>query len=331
MNDLNKAGTETVPVCYTSTHATEFPDGSRVETVVNYFPPPDRPLPPLPPEPPAPPLLGERFAGVHDARPLTAVKAVFPGTVLTRPFIGGVQSGPRSLISKVENACRASWDANLLPTYSFKLNYDEVMAGRWAPFIRELADWHHDQPEAELIIHHEPENDPELQGGRFVAYFNHIAEHFRVANEQVPLIYAAMGYQWMPGSTNGTVKGFTSNPAHWQGVEADRKVIDAYSGSSVPLDTILPEHRGWQRWMEYVVGDDPWGCGERGFITDTNHAGRAAAIAREKDWLLTDPVGLRCRRYIFWNTTGTEKNPAIVVDAKHGEPAVRDLITVLNS
>lgn len=321
------------PVCFTSTHTADFPDGSRVETVVNYYPQwghAPTPVPTPEPQPPVP-LLDQRIAGVHDARPMATVKALFPGTQLTRPFIAGVQTGPRSLVAKAENVCRPSWDAGLLPTYSLKLNRDEVMAGRWDPFIRELGDWHLDQPECELIIQHEPENDAELQGGAFPPYFNRISEHFRVANEGVPLLYAAMGYQWLPGSTNGTVKGFTSNPAHWQGVDADRYVIDLYSGNSVPLDTILPEHRGWQRWMEHIVGDGPWGVAERGFITDNNHAGRAAAIEREKHWLLTDPVGLRCRRYIYWNTSGTEKNPAIVVDAKHGEPAVRDLITVLHS
>ncbi len=307
---------------YTSTHGADFPDGSRVETTVTYFPPPIIP----PPQPAAP-----RLAGVHDARALGVVKATFPGTRLTHPFINGVLFGPRSLLTRAENACRPSWAAGLIPTYSLKLDRDEVMAGAWDTFIRELADWHVDQPAAELIIQHEPENDPPMQGGAFAPYFNRIATQFRTANENVPLLYAAMGYQWLPGTVNGTVKGFTSTPRHWQDVEADRFVIDVYSGNSVPLETILPEHKGWQRWMESVVGDRDWGVAERGFVTATNHAIRANAIGREQEWLMRDPVGQRCRRYIFWNTSGTEKNPAIVIDAQFGEPAVRDLIAALNS
>ncbi len=312
---------------YTDRHVCEFPDGARLETTTTYYPPPaPGPVPPVDPGPRVWPMM----VGVHDARQPATTREEFPGAVLTRPFISGVLQGPRSLLPKVDAVCRPSWDAGMVPQYSLKLNYDEVMAGRWDSFIRELGDWHHDQPVAELIIWHEPENDPELQDGRFPGYFNHVAEEFRTANENMPLIYAAMGYQWMPGRTNGTVKGFTSNPQDWCGVEADLLTVDLYSGQNVPVDTILPEHPGWQRWMEYVVGPGPWGASERGFITDADHGRRAEAIRREANWLMTDPAGLRCRRYIFWNTSGTEKNPDIVLDQRAGEPAVRDLVRALS-
>ncbi len=319
-------GPEDSRISYSSTSTTDFPDGARLEVVTTYYPP-GVPVVPTPPDP-APPVWPMRV-GVHDARPLDQVKAAFPGTELTRPFISGVISGPRSLLAKVEAVCRPSWTAGLVPTYSIKLDLSEVMAGRWDPYIEELAAWHHAQPACELILWHEPENDAQMRGGAFPPYFNRIASVFRAANTTVPLIYAAMAYQWLPGSINGTVKGYTSAPAHWHGVEADLHTIDIYSGSSVPLSTILPEHKGWQRWMEHVVGPGPWGVSERGFITATDYAGRADTIRRERDWLLTDPAGARCRRYIYWNTSGTEKNPDIVVDTKVGEPAVRDLVAAL--
>lgn len=309
---------------YTDTRTVEFPDGARIETTTTYYPAPDTPRPE--PTPPPGPRIWPIRVGVHDTRPPEVVKQLFPGVVLTRPFISGVLQGPRTLLPKVAAACGQSWAAGMVPQYSIKLHPAEVMAGRWDPYIRELADWHLDQPECELVIHHEPENDADLRDGRFVTYFNHIADEFRTANENVPLIYAAMAYQWLPGRVEGTVKGWTSNPEHWQGIEADLFTIDIYSGQSTPIDMILPEHAGWQRWMEYVVASRPWGVSERGFITDLEYQRRAAAIRRETNWLRTDPTGIRCRRYIYWNTTGTEKNPDIPVDAQFGEPAVRDLV-----
>lgn len=307
---------------YTDTRTVDFPDGARIETTTVYYPPPS-----------APPVLdlGPRLAGVHATSAPAGVKAAFPGIRLTRPFINGVQQGPKSLITKAETACRASWDAGLLPTYSLKLDHDEVMAGRWDPFIGELAEWHTGQPAAELILQHEPENDPAMQGGKFPPYFNHIAARFRAVNTAVPLLYAAMGYQWLPGPVNGTIKGFTSRPADWQGVDCDRHMIDVYSGSSVPLATILPEHKGFQRWMEHVVGDRPYGVAERAFITATFYRARADTIQREKTWVVSDPVGRRCRRYLYFNSPGTENNPAIVLDTAYGEPAVRDLLAAFGS
>ncbi len=317
-----------MPTPYSDTKTYDYPDGARLEVVTTYWPPGAR-VEPTPPAP-APPVWPMRV-GVHDGRALPTVQAVFPGVQLTRPFISDVISGPRSLITKVDTACRLSWTVGMVPTYSMKLDRDEVMAGRWDQYIKELAGWHRDQPPAELVLWHEPENDATMRGGAFPAYFNHIADVFRSVNTTVPLIYAAMAYQWLPGSTNGTVKGYTSNPADWQGVEADLHTIDIYSGRSTPLDTILPEHKGWQRWMEHVVGPGPWGVSERGFITATDFAGRAAAIRREMAWLLSDPAGARCRRYIVWNTPGAEKNPDIVLDTKVGEPAVRELVTALSA
>ena len=313
-------GETVTQLSYTDTHVVDFADGARIETTTTYYPPPV-----------APPSVEPRLAGVHDARAVAVAAVLFPGTSLAREFINGVQTGPRSLIAKAEIACRPSWNIGIIPIYSLKLNLAEVMAGTWDAQIRELADWHVDQPPAELVIQHEPENDTTMQGGAFPRYFNHIAAQFRTANDRMMLLYAAMLYQWLPGSVNGTIKGFTSSPADWKGVDCDRHMADVYSGNSAPLATILPEHKGFQRWMELIVGDRPWGVAERGFVTATDHKGRSAAIAREKDWLLNDPVGRLCRRYVYWNTAGTENNPAIVVDQSYGEPAVRDLVIALNS
>ncbi len=315
----------TEPTSYSSTSTADFPDGSRVRTTVVYYPPPD--------PAPSPRWTGPRLVGVHDDRPPNQLKITFPGTMTTRPFIANVLTGPRSLLVKAENACRPSWAAGLLPTYSLKLDYAEVMAGGWDRFITELAAWHLDQPRAELILWHEPENDTVMQNGAFPVYFNRIATLFRAQNATVPLLYAAMAYQWLPGKVNGTVKGFTSRPQDWQRVAADRLVIDAYSGGDVPLSAILPEHPGWQRWMQHVVGDRDWGVAERGFVLGPNvardTATRAEAIRREQDWLLHHPTGQRCHSYIYWNTSGREENANIVLDPKIGEPAVRELITAL--
>ncbi len=93
---------------YSATSTSTFPDGSRVETTVTYHPPP--------PAPPRPVPVVARLAGVHDSRSLATVKKVFPGTRLTRPFISGVQSGPRPLTPAVAAACGPSWAAGLVPT-----------------------------------------------------------------------------------------------------------------------------------------------------------------------------------------------------------------------
>lgn len=267
--------------------------------------------------------------GVHDDRTPAQVKAAFPGTALTRPFIG-LQTTPGSLITKATSACAPSWEAGLRPVYSIKLDRAQVDAGRWDAPVTELAEWHLGQPDADLVIWHEPEDDftPANGGGAaFARYFNRLADKIRAKNTRMRLIYAAMGYQWAPNSAGtASIKGFTNNPAEWAQVDADVLACDVYSGQSFPLELILPEHPGFRRWHDELVLDQPYAVTERGFITSTAHQVRAEQIRRETEWLLTTPEGQRCIAYLYWNTPGTENNPAIVVDKTYGEPAVRELV-----
>lgn len=286
------------------------------------------PTPP-PPDPPAPPAPARATPGVRDTRPPAEIRAAFPGVRLTREFISGPLTTPKSLLAAVDKVCRPVWDAGLTPMYSLKLDPTQVVAGRWDGPLTELAGWHIAQPGAYLIPWHEPEDD--MTGAQFAAHFNHIADQVRAVNDALPLVYAAMAYQWAPGRGGvGSIAGRTDAPAQWSAVDADVLAVDVYSGRSFPLVAILPEHAGFTRWLDKLVGGRQYMVTERGFEATTAQAElRAAQISREADWLTTHPTGQRCTGYVYWNTAGAESSTSLMLDAGHGVPALRDLVARL--
>lgn len=264
--------------------------------------------------------------GVHADMPPAELVQRFPGVHYTRVFLGGVQSAPGSLVGRLERLCRPSWDAGLCPVWSLKLNRAQVMRGQWDRHIAEAAEWCAGQPASEAVPWHEPENDPEMCGGAFPLYFNRIARVWRLHNDTTPLLYASMAYQWLPRSSGvgRSVKGNTDRVTDWTGCRADRFTTDVYSGASVPLGTILPEHTGVRRWLSAVVGSTaPWGVTERGWLrpaakplTSTERDIRVLTIGREIGWLTgDDPAARRVTQWIAWNTPGAEDNPNLVLEA----------------
>ncbi len=281
---------------------------------------------PPPPVPPAPAL--RTVPGVPDDRSQEQVKAAFPGTVYTREFIPGVLSGPKSLVPAAERICRPSWNAGLTPMFSFKLNLSETAGGKWDGPLIELAQWLATQPDAKVIPWHEPEDD--MTGREFAVWFNRVAGKMRGANSRLKMVYAAMAYQWaMKSNGTSSIGGRTDTPGDWRAVEADVFAVDAYSGRSFQLTSILPQHPGFLRWMNQIVDGREYMVTERVFETATVHQERAYQIRREADWLLTHPVGPRCRAWLYWNTAGTEESASLLLDKQHGEPALRDAVARL--
>lgn len=282
---------------------------------------------PNPPEPPAP--TPRAVPGVRDTRSPTAIRAAFPGVRLTREFVSGPLTTPKSLIAAVDKVCRPAWAAGLTPMYSLKLDPTQVVAGRWDGPLTDLASWHTSQPGAYLIPWHEPEDD--MTGAQFAAHFNHVADRVRAVNTALPLVYAAMAYQWAPGRGGvGSIAGRTDNPAQWAAADADVLAVDVYSGRAFPLVAILPEHDGFTRWLDTLVGGREYMVTERGFeATQAQAPVRATQISREADWLLTHPTGQRCTGYVYWNTAGTESSTSLMLDAALGVPALQDLVARL--
>lgn len=283
-------------------------------------------VPATPPAPPPPsPAVTRTLFGVRDTRAPDAVKTLFPGVSLTREFVAGVLSTPKSLIPAVERVCRPAWNAGQTPIYSMKLDRDQVAAGKWDAPVADLAAWHATQPAAYLVPWHEPEDD--MTAAQYVPYFNRIADRVRSVNTRLPLVYAAMAYQWAPKSGGGSLAGRTDTPAVWAQVDADVLGVDVYSGRSFPLTAILPEHPGFARWLGELAGDRPYMVTERGFeAVPDKYQVRADQIRREGWWLRSDPVGQRCMGYVYWNTAGTESSSSLLLDTQLGVPALRDLV-----
>ncbi len=265
--------------------------------------------------------------GVHDERPPALVFAAFPGATLTRPFIGpGVPKPGTDLVARFEAAARPTWDAGGTPVVSLKLNPADVAAGAWDDGLRALGGWLAGQPDAVVILWHEPEDDHATPAAAraFVAAFNHGRALLKQAHPALVVAYCAMGYQWRPGSRS------TAEAAVWRGVAADLYLCDVYSGKSFPASAILPEHAGFARWKKEIVDKTPgrrWGVGERGILAGPT---RAATWDREAAWL----AGTDCALYMVWNTPGTEDDVRWVqrdTESAGGDDAaaVRELVAAL--
>lgn len=288
---------------------------------------------PPPPSTPTTPAI-TTIPGVHDDRDGAALLRVFPGVRYTRVFVAGQLSDPNvDLITKVRNVCADSWANGLIPIVSIKLNPAQVIAGRWDTKLRDLGAWLTQRPTTLVSFWHEPEDD--WPASTFVPYFNTARDRLHDGGPGIAVVYAAMAYQWAPGTRPGTsLRGHTDDPAAWAAVQADIYAVDVYSGRSFPLDAILPEHAGFARWYQHMIAAVPgrrWMAAERGFEADAAHSAlRAATIRREGEWLLTTAPTTHpgCVGWVYWATGGTEESSTLPLDPA-GEAAVHDVVAAL--
>lgn len=258
--------------------------------------------------------------GICDWRTPEASLAKFPKLRLFRVFVPNVLPVGDYLVSKVGVACDLAWEAGMTPVVSFKLAPADVAAGKWDTKLTNLGKWLSQKPEAWVVPWHEPEND--LTAVEFVSMYNRIYSKIKSVNPSVKIGYVAMAYAWRSGDSR------TANPAAWKPAKSDFFACDVYSGNSFPLTKILPEHPGFTRWRENIVGSGTYLIAERGFFASTSNQKieRALQIKREADWLISSELGKKCLAYMYWNTPGQENNQALVLDGP-GEVALNALFS----
>ncbi len=228
-----------------------------------------------------PPVL----AGICDWRTPEDSKSKFSKARLFRVFVPNVLTVGDYLVTKVGNACDPAWDAGMIPVVSFKLAPADVAAGKWDTKLTNLGKWLSQKPEAWIIPWHEPEND--LTPTEFVSMFNRVYSKIKSVNPSVKIGYAAMAYAWRASDSR------TGNPASWKPAKSDFLACDVYSGNSFPLTKILPEHPGFARWREHIVGSGTYLIAERGFFASTaaQKTERVKQLKREADWLVSSDLG----------------------------------------
>jgi hypothetical protein len=284
----------------------------------------------------SPAVLVRAFGFHTPEESLTSVKKEFREVILTRPFVSGVLDVHRDsdLYKKVGKECEKSWLKEMVPVYSFKLDPKQVIDGKWDAAVQELAEWHLGQPPAMAVLWHEPESaeSPFRSGMDYARYFNRLAGKIRERNTTLPLVYAALGYQWGPHHRrHGSIFGRTDDPSGWNAVEADLRCCDVYSGIDErvePLERGLDNHPGFQRWLENVAPTGPYGITERGFTLRHrrgDHRVRAEAIGRDAAWLRDTPDGQRCSMYLYWSSLGREGDEFMRVTDPAGRKAVHRL------
>lgn len=265
--------------------------------------------------------------GIHEDYPPQDTAARWPQVKYTRTFIDAVVY-PGSLISKFTYYAKPSWDAGLTPVVSFRPVADDVSSGKWDTWLRELGTWLSGQPEALVVIWHEPEGS--MPGSTFQALFNRCRNNLKLGFPGLKVGYAAMAYHWNVkwNNPNLSVAGKTDTPAAWR-VQADFYAVDVYSGFEFAVNTILPEISGFTRWASLLVPTGaPIFIAERGFkLKDVSQSPeRVAAIAREAAWLRSDdPLAKRISAYCYWSSTGVENDPLMVLDA----PGVAALLSAM--
>lgn len=184
-----------------------------------------------------------------------------------------------------------------------------------------------------VIPWHEPEDN--FVGTLYQRYFYNVRTAMKNKCPDVQVGTATNSYHWDTkwNNKNVSVAGKTDNPLDWW-VEADFKGIDIYSGRTWKLNKILPELNAFNRWHEHNVGDEPYQVNERGFATPSKNEPfeqyelRAATILREFEWLKNDRIGQKCEDYLFWNSSGRERDESLVLDPL-GEEALREGINML--
>lgn len=248
--------------------------------------------------------------GVHENISAEQNKSKYPGVTLERLFIGPGVLSPQNLILKVDRLVTPYLQNQITPVVSFKPHHSDVAAGRWDSYLRNLVNTFGDT--VWFCIYHEPEDN--LNGTDFTKMFNRCFDVMKDADQDSIQVYAAMAYQWRPGSRT------TVDPTKWL-PRADYYACDVYSGRSFPLSTTLPDHAGFKRWKANLPAGQQWGITERGFETANLHEARAATLKQDIEWATTND----CSFYIYWNTTGTEKSDELVLDPL-GEASLKEAI-----
>jgi hypothetical protein len=269
-----------------------------------------------------------RFVGVHELAAPATTAARYPGARWSRAFVSaGGRALPSSttgarLVLEVVNASAPALTAGGGCMVSIKLDMVSVAAGLWDERLAQLgvalAGWN-----VIVVFNHEPEND--MAAAVFTAGFTAARTAFKSTAPMVPVGYAAMAYQWRPGSKS------TGRPQDWAQVQADLYLCDAYSGQTFPETAILPEHAGWVRWYGEMIVKNPgrvWLMAERGFHDSPL---RPFTILREAAWLATDPIGQTCAGVLIWATGGTEANPAWLLSDVASRQAVAGYTAVLSA
>lgn len=256
--------------------------------------------------------------GVHEDREPQFTRERFPRAKLFREFIPGVLK-PQSLVDKVRRLGEPVWANGGVLVVSFKPDLKAVASGDWDTHLQGLAGWLRASAGPTFVVPwHEPEND--MRGSQFVSMFNHVRRVMKDEYPTLTVIHSAMAYQYR-------LNGKAENTGEWV-TEADLNTCDVYSGKSFPLDQILPEHPGFKRWFA-EFGGKSWGITERGFHASAGSIDdckkRAAVIRREAEWLARNPS---CAMYIYWNTSGTEDNPDLVLDSR-GEDVLEYLVELV--
>jgi hypothetical protein len=262
-------------------------------------------------------------AGVHEADQPEGTMGRFPGAGWGREFVAKKGGGalPTStttaqlismVMAKVQPWLRAGGGC----VVSLKLHPTQMSKGVWDERLvalgRALASLN-----VIVILWHEPEDD--FAAAQFAPGFAAGRAALRQGWSGLCVALCAMAYQWRPGGRAA------KEAAAWAAIEADLYLVDVYSGNNFPADAILPHHPGFIRWHKEMVAAFPgrrWGVAERGWQAGPK---RAQTIAREGDWLVTDPVGRTCELYLVWGTGGTEGDPGWELDGAD-ELAVRALL-----
>jgi hypothetical protein len=258
-----------------------------------------------------PPLLG-----VHEREedvPTERRAQEFPGHAAVRIFAPGVITNPFDLVPKIDRQCAAAWRAGHTAVWSFKPHPRHVAEGRWDTHLTALGthlrEHRRDKPTI-VVIWHEPERDlgtyfdtPEA----FVRMFNTVHRQLTAAYPRLTTCHAALNYAYRDG-------GFDDAMARRWRTSARLKGIDAYSGRSFPLKTILPELSGYQRWRRCVVRNSRrWAAIERGWTCpETSCRQRAQTIEREFDWLSVQDIPPEV--YMIWGSTGVEGDLGLALD-----------------
>lgn len=270
----------------------------------------------------------EQYQGPSAVLP-TTTRTRFPLAQATREFVPGVIK-PQDLVARLVKNCQKVWDAGLIAVWSFKPSPAEVARGAWKPYILALAKYikaNKLQDKVVVVIWHEPENDLGAwfkDAAAFVTLFNTIHDLIMSVDPTIKTCHSALGYRYADkiDITDAVAKKWVT--------KATINAIDLYSGQSFPLAMTLGDSTAFKRWKASRPAGAVWAVTERGWIaTAKDSAARAAAIAKEADYLAALPAADKPAYYLVWNTEGTEDNANIILDDA-GVAAVNAMFTKIN-
>jgi hypothetical protein len=262
--------------------------------------------------------------GVHEKTTTSAERGLqYPGHAAARIFSANVLTEPDDLTERITRQCGEAWRSGHTAVWSFKPAPARVFDGTWKQPVQQLARYlyaYRDVCPTIVTIWHEPENDiprwfatPE----EFVTMFNTVHVWLTAIHPDLITCHAAMAYAYRDSGLMDDTQA-----ARWRTL-ARLNSIDAYSGRSFPLTTILPELSGYARWRRKVDRySAQWGVTERGWTCPPiGSADRARTIAREFRWLTHQarPPQL----YLIWGSSGSEGDEGLALDAA-AQTAVRD-------